>query len=276
VLEVRVGRTACPVLVLEGGELLGHPLEVRGPVADRRPQVRGGHERRVEVGLLGEHPQRQAALAVDLAPVGLVDARGDPQQRRLAGAVGAHQAHPVPDRDRRVDPVEDHERADLAANPEQPENRHSAAPGLARGGPTGCGRPAGAFRSGPGPLVGREADRGVAAGQLGPAPAAPRGAALTGHRAQDCRRPGAVRRPESLAPRAEVRRPAADDQPPDRAAAAAARLGRPLVDHEALLHRAVAVGRGVVVDGRTAPLDGLGEDRPDRLVQARLVRGPER
>ena len=36
------------------GELVGHRLEVRRAGADGRPQVRRGHERRVEVGLLGQ------------------------------------------------------------------------------------------------------------------------------------------------------------------------------------------------------------------------------
>ena len=81
---------------------------------------------------------------------------------------------------------------------------------------------------------------------------------------------------EPLAPRAEMGRPRADDDPLDRPAAARARLAGPLVDLQALLHRAVAVGRGVVVDRAAAPLDRLGQDRPDRLVQAALVGGPER
>ena len=54
------------------------------------------------------------------------------------------------------------------------------------------------------------------------------------------------------------------------------RLARPLVDLQPLLHRAVAVGRGVVVDGAAAPLDGLGQDRADRVVQVALVGRPER
>ena len=56
----------------------------------------------------------------------------------------------------------------------------------------------------------------------------------------------------------------------------AARLAGPLIDIEPLLHRAVAVGRGVVVDGRAAPLDGLDQDRPDRLVEVALVGDPQR
>ena len=42
-----------------------------------------------------------------------------------------------------------------------------------------------------------------------------------------------------------------------------------------LLHRAVAVRRGVVVDGGAAALDRLGQDRADRLEEVPLVRRPE-
>jgi hypothetical protein len=91
----------------------------------------------VEVRLLGEHPDRQAPLARDLARVGLVDPGGDPQQRRLPGAVRADQADPVAQGDRRIDPVEDHERADLAMDALESQDRHQAAPrGLERSGAT--------------------------------------------------------------------------------------------------------------------------------------------
>jgi hypothetical protein len=61
--------------------------------------------------------------------------------------------------------------------------------------------------------------------------------------------------------------PLADHDAPDRSSAAEARLARTLVDGQVLLHRAVTVGRGVVVDGRAAPLDRLGQDGPDRAVE---------
>ena len=63
--------------------------------------------------LLGEQPERQAALAMDLAAVGLIAAGGQPEEGRLAGAVGSDQADPVTQRDRGVDRVEDDEGADL-------------------------------------------------------------------------------------------------------------------------------------------------------------------
>ena len=81
---------------------------------------------------------------------------------------------------------------------------------------------------------------------------------------------------QPLAPRAEVGRPRPDDDPLDRPAAARTRLAGPLVDLQVLLHRAVAIGRRVVVDRAAAPLDGLAEDPPERLVQVPLVGGAER
>ena len=62
-------------------------------------------------------PRRQAALAMDLAAVGLVAAGGEAQERRLARPVRADEADPVAQGDRRVDRVEDDERADLAGDP---------------------------------------------------------------------------------------------------------------------------------------------------------------
>ena len=58
---------------------------------------------------------------------------------------------------------------------------------------------------------------------------------------------------------------------PDRPAAAEARRPGPLVDLQVLLHGAVAVGGGVVVDGRAASLDRLREHRTDLAVKACLV-----
>ena len=73
-----------------------------------------------------------------------------------------------------------------------------------------------------------------------------------------------------------MRRPCADDDPPDRATAARTRLAGPLVDLQVLLHRAVAVGRRVVVDRAAAALDRLAQDRPDIAVQPALVGRPQR
>ncbi len=67
-----------------------------------------------------------------------------------------------------------------------------------------------------------------------------------------------------------------DDDPLDGPTAARARLAGPLVDLQPLLHRPVAVGRGVVVDGAAAALDRLGEDPPERLVEVALIGRPQR
>ena len=127
-LEVRVGRVGDPPLPLVPGEGLGHPLEVRGPAADGGAQVGRRHEDLVEVGLLREEAERQAALAHDLAPIRFVATRCEPEQRRLAGAVGPDEADPVAQRERDVDPVEDDERPDLAGDLGEAEDRHQADP----------------------------------------------------------------------------------------------------------------------------------------------------
>ena len=102
VLQVRVGRLHDPAVSLERREL-ARPSGPRcaAPVRTAVRSVRRGHERLVEVGLLGEQPDGQAALAVDLAAVGLVAAGGDPQQRRLARPVRPDQPDAVAERDRR-------------------------------------------------------------------------------------------------------------------------------------------------------------------------------
>ncbi len=98
VLEVGVGVLGHAVVALVGGELLGHPLEMRRTVPDRAPKIGCRHERGVEMGLLGEHAERHAPLAGHLATIGLVQPRGDPEQRRLAGAVRPDEPDPVADR----------------------------------------------------------------------------------------------------------------------------------------------------------------------------------
>ena len=64
-------------------------------------------------------PNSQPALALHLPASGASHPGADAQQRRLARAVGADQAHLVAVGDRRVDRVEDDERADLAAHARQ-------------------------------------------------------------------------------------------------------------------------------------------------------------
>ena len=102
VLEVRVAGRPGLAPVLERRELLGHPLEVRGAVADRGPQVRRGHERLVEVRLLAEQPERQPALA---ARPSRGPARRGPDTIRssvvLPAPFGPDEAHPLARRDRR-------------------------------------------------------------------------------------------------------------------------------------------------------------------------------
>ena len=73
-----------------------------------------------------------------------------------------------------------------------------------------------------------------------------------------------------------MRRARAHDDPPDRPAAASARLAGTLVHEQLFLHRAIAVGGGVVVDRRTTALDRVGKDPAQRPVQPALVARPER
>ena len=273
-----------PAVALERGQSLGHQVEVRRAGPDRLAQVGRGHERRVEMGLLRQQPEAQAALAVDLAAIRLVAPGGQPQQGGLAGAVRSDQPDPVAERDRRVDRVEDDERPDLAGDAGEPEDAHGSGPPR----PPASSRPARlarrvaaarfvrsvrarrAARSASRP---RQPERALP-GQLGPA--APGAAMSTGHRPQDRRGGLAIGGRQALAPRAEVRRARPDDDPLDGAPAARTRLAGSLVDLQVLLHRAVAVGRRVVVDRAAAPLDRLGQDRADRLEQAALVGRAER
>ena len=122
--ERRVARFLHAVLALEGRERLGHTVEVGGTLTHRRPEVRRRHECLVEVRLLGQQADRQLALVVNLTLVRLVTAGGDPEQRRLAGAVRADEADPIAESDRGVDRIEDDERSDLAVNVGQAEDRH--------------------------------------------------------------------------------------------------------------------------------------------------------
>ena len=126
--ELCIGRLGDPGVALHRGERLGHPVEMRGACADRRPKIRGGHECLVEVGLLGEQPEGQSALPVDLAAVGLVTSSGEPEECRLARPVRSDQPDPIAERDRGIDRIEDHERADLAAHSRQPEDAHRIGP----------------------------------------------------------------------------------------------------------------------------------------------------
>ncbi len=251
------------------------------------------------MGLLAEHADARAALAGDLARVGLVEAGGDAQQRRLAGAVRARRGRPIAERDRRVDRVEDDERRrprgatpsrrriDISALRDVPPRGHARRPSGAlagaRAGASARRRPARPRRAAPDaplpPLVEpasvrgrhrRRRSRSSAARRT--APAARFGSIRAGSRP---RRP--VRGGQPLAPRAEVRRARADDDPAHRSAAARARLAGALVDVQVLLHGAVALGRRVVVDRRCRGRSTASrEDPADLAVQPALVAGPQR
>ena len=64
-----------------------------------------------------------------------------------------------------------------------------------------------------------------------------------------------------------MRRAPADDDPPNRSPASIARLARPLVNLQVLLHRTVSLGRGVVVDRAAAPFHRFGEYSAQCVVQ---------
>src|SRR5204863_3401579 len=91
-----------------------------------------------------------------------------------------------------------------------------------------------------------------------------------------------VHRPKSLAPRAEMGRATTHHDAPNGPSAAGARFAAALVDLQPLLHHAVTVGRGVVVDRTPAALDGFREHPTYCLIQPLFVgrsercRGPER
>jgi hypothetical protein len=266
VLEPGVALVLDTSFPLERGERLGHRVEVGGSLANGRAKIRRSHERVVEMRLLGEQAERQAALAVDGPTIGLVATGGKPQERRLAGAVRANQADPVTKGDRGRDRIEDDERSDLAVDGVQTEDRHqSAADRRPSRRPT--------RRSGSaGPLRPRRPDRGFA-GEIRPTRPASRRRRC---RLQDRRRTGPISSGQPLAPRAEVGCPPADDDSPDRPTAARTWLASPLVDLEMLLHVTIAVGRGVVVDRGATPDDRLGQDAAKLHPQPALVGGPER
>ncbi len=111
-----------------------HLHELPCAVADRGAQRRRADERLVEVRLLGQQTDTKPILALDLARFGRLEPSGDAQQRRLSGAIGTDETNPLVVRDRRVDRVEDDERAHLAPDVGQPQDGHrSAHPGQERG-----------------------------------------------------------------------------------------------------------------------------------------------
>ena len=284
VLEIGIRRIRDVTGGFERRQLGRHRLEVRRPRANGRAQVGGGHERVVEMRLLGEEADRQPALARHRAAVGLIRAGRDPHERRLARPIRADQPDPVAERDRAGDPVEDRERADLARDVGQPDDRHQSPPGVAAARAAArrvaaarfvrSVRASGGRARGVGPLRRAEPGAALPGIELRPAPAATDRAA--GHGPQRQARMLAVGRGQALAPRAEVRRPRPDHDALDRSTTARTWLAGPLVDVEPLLHRSVAIGRRVVVDRRAPSLDSLAEDRSDGLVQPAFVGRPER
>ena len=77
--QLRVTRFGHPAVALHDGQAFRHPLEVCRAGPNRLAQVGGGHERSIEVRLLGEQADSQSALSVDLAPVRFIAARGEAQ-----------------------------------------------------------------------------------------------------------------------------------------------------------------------------------------------------
>ena len=67
-----------------------------------------------------QHGQGQGALAVDLAPIGFVEAGHESQQGRLAGTVGAHEADTIACGDGGLHAVEDDEVADFTDDAIEP------------------------------------------------------------------------------------------------------------------------------------------------------------
>ena len=76
--------------------------------------------------LLGEDAEREATLAVDGPLIRFVEPGRDPEQRRLARAIRANEADAIAKRKRNLDPIEDHERTDLAGHTRQAKDRHQA------------------------------------------------------------------------------------------------------------------------------------------------------
>ena len=62
--------------------------------------------------LLGEHRGPQALLADDLASIGLHRALEEAEERRLAGAIAAQEAHPLARLDRQIGLVQDRRAAE--------------------------------------------------------------------------------------------------------------------------------------------------------------------
>ena len=131
-LEVRVSGFGDSPVPLEYRQLLRHRFEMGRTMTHGGPNIRRGHEGFIEVRLLSEDAQRQATLAMDGPLVRLVEPGRDPEQRRLARSIWADQPDAIPNGERRLDAVEDHERPDLAGHARQTQDRHQPGPADAR------------------------------------------------------------------------------------------------------------------------------------------------
>ena len=91
--EAQLLQQIAGLMRIVGGAEAGFHVGQRGGVAG-------------EVGLLRQVAHGGARLHEALAPVGLDQARGDPEQRRLARAVAPDQAHPLPRRHSELRPLQ--------------------------------------------------------------------------------------------------------------------------------------------------------------------------
>ena len=128
-LGVRGRRDGVGTGGLHLGQLTFHALDIDGARSDGEADRLRAHERRVEVRLLGEQADGQAATRHDLAGIGLIAPGGQAQERRLAGAVDPDQADPIALGDGPADVIEDDEGADLAADGRQSQDGHRSGAG---------------------------------------------------------------------------------------------------------------------------------------------------
>ena len=141
------------------------------PGPDRRAQVRRGHERRVEVGLLGEQPDATGRACATTAPrSGSSRPAASRSSVVLPAPLGPTRPIRSPSAMAAVDRVEDHERADLAGDAREAQDRHQPPPADRRPGRRPAGRRRPLRPLGPGP--GRRARRLVRRQPEAPLPGA--------------------------------------------------------------------------------------------------------
>ena len=110
---------------LQLGQLALQPLDLRGAGPHGRSHGRRADEGRIQVRLLAQQPDARPGRDVDGPAIGVLAARDDPEQRRLAGTVGADQADTLAARERGADRIEDDEVTDLAAHIVQAQDAHA-------------------------------------------------------------------------------------------------------------------------------------------------------